>query len=269
MKTASMPPSLSTASPRWSRRRRRPAPTPPMRSPCAAARAAFRCGSARSRRPNPSESDDISLRVFVGKRVASVSATAASDAAMLAERAVAMARVSPEDPYQGLADPARLAKIDPRPRPVRRYRDSGRAAEGGRARRRRGRAFGQGRHQFGRQRRQRRARRAGARHLARLPRPVSRLALLALGKRDRRRGHRDGARLRLFLAPAFRRSRRARRDRPQGRRARRAPPQCAQGRDRPGDGRSTIRAWRAASPAISPARSTAPRSPARPASCAT
>jgi PmbA protein len=57
-----------------------------------------------------SESDDISLRVFVGKRVASVSATAASDAATLAERAVAMARVSPEDPYQGLADPARITK---------------------------------------------------------------------------------------------------------------------------------------------------------------
>jgi len=57
-----------------------------------------------------SESDDISLRVFVGQRVASISATAASDAGALAERAVAMARVSPEDPYQGLADPARLAK---------------------------------------------------------------------------------------------------------------------------------------------------------------
>src|ERR671930_2277930 len=56
------------------------------------------------------EGDDISLRVFVGQRVASVSATAASDAKMLAERAVAMARVSPEDPFQGLADPARLAK---------------------------------------------------------------------------------------------------------------------------------------------------------------
>ena len=56
------------------------------------------------------EGDDISLRVFVGQRVASVSATAASDAKMLAERAVAMARVSPEDPFQGLADPSLLAK---------------------------------------------------------------------------------------------------------------------------------------------------------------
>ncbi|HTV67710.1 MAG TPA: TldD/PmbA family protein [Rhizobiaceae bacterium] len=57
-----------------------------------------------------SESDDISLRVFVGQRVASVSATASSEPKALAERAVAMARVSPEDPYQGLADDRRLAK---------------------------------------------------------------------------------------------------------------------------------------------------------------
>jgi PmbA protein len=56
-----------------------------------------------------SESDDVSLRVFVGKRVASVSATATSDPKILAERAVAMAKVSPEDIYQGLADPALLA----------------------------------------------------------------------------------------------------------------------------------------------------------------
>ncbi|MGI6851081.1 TldD/PmbA family protein [Mesorhizobium sp. 1B3] len=56
-----------------------------------------------------SESEDVSLRVFVGQRVASVSATASSDPAALAERAVAMARVSPEDPFQGLADPGRLA----------------------------------------------------------------------------------------------------------------------------------------------------------------
>jgi PmbA protein len=56
-----------------------------------------------------SESDDVSLRVFIGKRVASVSATATSDPKTLAERAVAMARVSPEDPFQGLADPSLLA----------------------------------------------------------------------------------------------------------------------------------------------------------------
>lgn len=56
------------------------------------------------------ESDDMSLRVFVGRRVASVSATAASDPRDLASRAVAMARVSPEDPFQGLAEPERLAR---------------------------------------------------------------------------------------------------------------------------------------------------------------
>lgn len=56
-----------------------------------------------------SESDDIALRVFLGKRAASVAGNAASDPAALAERAVAMARVSPQDPHQGLADPARLA----------------------------------------------------------------------------------------------------------------------------------------------------------------
>ena len=63
----------------------------------------------RTENTNAAESDDVSLRVFVGRRVASVSANAASDAAALAERAVAMARVSPEDPHQRLADPALLA----------------------------------------------------------------------------------------------------------------------------------------------------------------
>ena len=57
-----------------------------------------------------SESDDVSLRVFVGGRVASVSANAASDATALAERAVAMARASPQDPHQRLADPSLLAR---------------------------------------------------------------------------------------------------------------------------------------------------------------
>ncbi|MEW9806605.1 TldD/PmbA family protein [Mesorhizobium marinum] len=59
---------------------------------------------------NAAEGDDMSLRVFVGKRVASISATASSDPAALAERAVAMARVSPEDPFQGLADAELLVK---------------------------------------------------------------------------------------------------------------------------------------------------------------
>ena len=55
------------------------------------------------------ESDDVSLRVFSGRRVASVSANAGSDPDELAARAVAMAKASPEDPVQGLADPALLA----------------------------------------------------------------------------------------------------------------------------------------------------------------
>ncbi len=50
-----------------------------------------------------SESDDLSLRVFVGRRFATVSTNAPSEAAALVERAVAMARHAPEDPYAGLA----------------------------------------------------------------------------------------------------------------------------------------------------------------------
>lgn len=40
-----------------------------------------------------SESDEFSLRVFVGRKIASISANAGSDPKTLAERAVAMARV--------------------------------------------------------------------------------------------------------------------------------------------------------------------------------
>lgn len=57
-----------------------------------------------------SEGDDFSLRVFIGKQVASVTANPGFDLKMLAERAVAMAKVSPEDPYAGLADPTDLAR---------------------------------------------------------------------------------------------------------------------------------------------------------------
>lgn len=60
-----------------------------------------------------SESDDFSLRVFVGNRVASVSANPGFDLKVLAERAVAMAKASPEDPFASLADPDRLAKSYP------------------------------------------------------------------------------------------------------------------------------------------------------------
>ncbi|WFU02584.1 TldD/PmbA family protein [Rhizobium sp. CB3171] len=60
-----------------------------------------------------SESDDFSLRVFVGNRVANVSANPGFDLQALAERAVAMAKVSPEDPFACLADEADLAKTYP------------------------------------------------------------------------------------------------------------------------------------------------------------
>jgi PmbA protein len=60
-----------------------------------------------------SESDDFSLRVFVGRRVASVSANPGFDLKVLAERAVAMAKASPEDPFASLADGDRLAKSYP------------------------------------------------------------------------------------------------------------------------------------------------------------
>ncbi|RYB97041.1 TldD/PmbA family protein [Ciceribacter ferrooxidans] len=60
-----------------------------------------------------SESDDFSLRVFIGRQVASVSANPGFDLKALAERAVAMAKVSPEDPFAGLADAADLARSYP------------------------------------------------------------------------------------------------------------------------------------------------------------
>src|SRR5882757_4871417 len=61
------------------------------------------------------ESSDLGLRVFVGKQVAFVSSTDFSDGALsaLPERAVAMARLAPEDKYAGLAPRDRLAKDFP------------------------------------------------------------------------------------------------------------------------------------------------------------
>ncbi len=57
-----------------------------------------------------SEADNMSLRVFFGNKVASVSAAASSDANILAERAISMAKVSPDDAFNGLADANLLAK---------------------------------------------------------------------------------------------------------------------------------------------------------------
>lgn len=58
-----------------------------------------------------SEGDDVGLRVLVGKREAVVSTNDVRGDGIerLAERAVAMARVAPEDRFVGLADPSELA----------------------------------------------------------------------------------------------------------------------------------------------------------------
>ena len=55
-----------------------------------------------------SESEQIGLRVFAGGGSASIGSTDLGDAALdeLAQRAVAMARLAPPDPYAGLADAA-------------------------------------------------------------------------------------------------------------------------------------------------------------------
>ena len=85
-----------------------------------------------------SEGDDMGLRVLVGRRQAVVSTNdvKGNGADALAERAVAMARVAPEDPYAGLADASALARdfpeldlIDARVPDVAALERSARAAE--------------------------------------------------------------------------------------------------------------------------------------------
>ncbi len=74
------------------------------------------------------EGIDLGLRVLIGQRQAVVSASdrAPATLATMAERAVAMAREAPEDPYIGLAEPDQLARnwdiaalelVDPAPEP--------------------------------------------------------------------------------------------------------------------------------------------------------
>ncbi|MDQ2094526.1 TldD/PmbA family protein [Rhodalgimonas zhirmunskyi] len=76
-----------------------------------------------------SEGTDLGLRVFVGKRQAVVSSSDTRPETLyaMAERAVAMAREAPEDPYIGLADPEQLVTdwdadslelCDPTPEPA-------------------------------------------------------------------------------------------------------------------------------------------------------
>jgi PmbA protein len=59
-----------------------------------------------------SEGQDLGLRVFVGKRQAVVSSTDFDPRTLdeIVERGVAMARLAPEDPYSGLADPDLLCR---------------------------------------------------------------------------------------------------------------------------------------------------------------
>jgi len=71
---------------------------------------------------NRSESDALYLRVFCDKKIASVTSNTKNNPQALAERAVAMAKVSPDDAFQGLADKdklfpqaeieAKIAKLD-------------------------------------------------------------------------------------------------------------------------------------------------------------
>ena len=62
-----------------------------------------------------SEGEDIGLRVFIGQRSASISASDMNPATLgtLVERCIAMAREAPEDPYAGLAPEDRLLKKRP------------------------------------------------------------------------------------------------------------------------------------------------------------
>lgn len=86
-----------------------------------------------------SESDDVGLRVFVGRKQAVVSTNdiGRADPKALAERAVAMARVAPDDQYAGLADRERLSHehpdldlIDPEMPSVAELEQRARACEG-------------------------------------------------------------------------------------------------------------------------------------------
>jgi PmbA protein len=59
-----------------------------------------------------SEGQDLGLRVFIGRQQAVVSSSDRSPQALaeLVERAIAMARTVPEDPYCGIADPSEIAQ---------------------------------------------------------------------------------------------------------------------------------------------------------------
>jgi len=92
----------------------------------------------RTEESERAEGDDLGLRVLVGRRQAMVSTNdvTGDGAAALAERAVAMARVTPEDKFAGLADASLLAHdfpnldlIDPNLPTVSELETQARAAE--------------------------------------------------------------------------------------------------------------------------------------------
>ncbi len=72
------------------------------------------CRLGQTEHVERAESADLGLRVFIGRQAAIVSASGVEPKrfAELAEQAVAMARVLPEDPFSGLADTARAPDAD-------------------------------------------------------------------------------------------------------------------------------------------------------------
>ena len=154
-----------------------------------------------------SESDDFSLRVFVGNRVASVSANPGFDLKALAERAVAMAKASPEDPFACLADEARSGEDLSRSRALR--SDGGLVGSVDATQRLRAEEAALAvprRHQFRGCRRIRRHGRHGARHLARFFRRLYGHRASAAPSASLPATAPDGARLRFRQPPLFRRA---------------------------------------------------------------
>jgi PmbA protein len=72
------------------------------------------CRLGQTEQIERAEARDLGLRVFLGRQSAMVSSTAVDPAGfdLLAERALAMARLVPEDPYGGLADAVTPADAD-------------------------------------------------------------------------------------------------------------------------------------------------------------
>ena len=172
---------------------------PPMRCLSTAPPSASRSGWASRRSWSAPRAAISALRVFIGKRQAIVSTTDTSPPMLteLVERAVAMARSVPDDPYCGLADAGELARKIPTIDLCDTRRTDDRSAEGARPRRRRVGAGGQGREQFRRRRCQLEPLDHRAGGVQRLPRQLCAVQPQRRHSRPGRRGHGHGARLRL------------------------------------------------------------------------